>query len=376
MKIIVLGGGLVGKHIAIDLAKDFEVCIADINGENLQEIAINHSIATVQQDLSNANELKKLLTDFDLVVNAVPGFMGFATLKNIIEAGKDVVEIAFSPEDVMALDELAKQHGVTAICDMGVAPGMSNILVGYADHLLDSTADVKIYVGGLPQKREWPFEYKAPFSPIDVIEEYTRPARVVEHGEVVIKEALSEVELLNFEPVGTLEAFNSDGLRSLVNTIDAPDMVEKTLRYPGHAELMKVFRATGFFSQEEIEIKGVKIKAIDFTAKLLFPKWQLEADEPEFTLMKIIVEGKKEGKNTRYTYDLFDKYDEKSQTHSMARTTGYAATAAVRMFAKGLYQQKGVTVPEFIGKHSDCVQFMLKELKERGIVYREKIEFI
>ena len=376
MKIIVLGGGLVGKHMAIDLAKDFEVCIADINGESLEKIATSHSIATVQQDLSDEGELKKLLAGYDLVVNAVPGFMGLATLKSIIEAGKDVVEIAFSPEDVMVLDELAKQHGVTAICDMGVAPGMSNVLVGYVDNLMDSTTDVKIYVGGLPQKREWPFEYKAPFSPIDVIEEYTRPARVVENGKIVIKEALSEVELLNFDPVGTLEAFNSDGLRSLVHTIDAPDMVEKTLRYPGHAELMKVFRATGFFSQEEVEIKGAKIKAIDFTAKLLFPKWKLEADEPEFTLMKIIVEGKKEGNNIRYTYDLFDKFDEESQTHSMARTTGYAATAAVRMFAKGLYQKKGVIVPEFIGKHPDCVEFLLKELKERKIEYRKKVEFI
>lgn len=374
MKIIVLGCGLVGKPMAIDLAPDFDVTVADISAANLNKTGKNHGIKTIQQDLSNKVELSALLKDFDLVVNAVPGFMGFETLRTIIEAGKDVVEIAFSPEDVLLLDDLARQNGVTAICDMGVAPGMSNVLIGHITGMMDKTEKVRIYVGGLPKKRTWPFEYKAPFSPIDVIEEYTRPARVVENGKVVIKEALSEVELMSFDPVGTLEAFNSDGLRSLVHTIDAPDMVEKTLRYPGHAELMKAFRATGFFSQESIDVKGQKIRPIDLTAKLLFPKWELGIEEAELTIMQVMIEGIKEGKQMRYTYDLYDEYDPQTKTHSMARTTGYAATAAVRMLAEGLYHQKGVSVPEFIGKHPDCVQFILERLKERGIEYKEKIE--
>ncbi len=374
MQVIVLGGGLVGRPMAIDLAPDFEVTVADINPANLQKIDPQHGIKTIQQDLSNKAELTELLKNYDLVINAVPGFMGFETLRTIIEAGKNVVEIAFSPEDVTELDALAKEKGVTAICDMGVAPGMSNVLIGHISSRMEKTEKVQIYVGGLPKKRSWPFEYKAPFSPIDVIEEYTRPARVVENGKEVIKEALSEVELMNFSPVGTLEAFNSDGLRSLVHTIDAPDMVEKTLRYPGHAAMMKVLRETGFFSQQAIDVKGQKVRPIDLTAKLLFPKWELGDEEPELTIMQVIIEGKLDGKSIRYTYDLYDEYNPETKTHSMARTTGYAATAALRMFAAGLFKEKGVFVPEAIGKNADCVHFILDRLKERGIEYVERVE--
>ncbi|KAA3633717.1 MAG: saccharopine dehydrogenase [Bacteroidetes bacterium] len=376
MRIIVLGAGLVGRPMAIDLAPEFDVTIADISNENLERIDPGSGIKTVCQDLSEKTALTNLISDFDLVINAVPGFMGFETLRTVIEAGKDVVEIAFSPEDVMELDELAKQNGVTAICDMGVAPGMSNVLIGHVSNMMEQTEKVRIYVGGLPKRRTWPFEYKAPFSPIDVIEEYTRPARVVENGEEVIKEALSEVELLTFDAVGTLEAFNSDGLRSLVHTIDAPDMVEKTLRYPGHAAMMKVFRETGFFSQDSVDVRGQKVRPIDLTAKLLFPKWELGAEEPELTIMQVIIEGVENGKRMRYTYDLYDEYDPETKTHSMARTTGYAATSAVRMFAEGLFTQKGVFVPEFIGKDSKCVEFILACLKERGIEYVERVEEI
>jgi saccharopine dehydrogenase-like NADP-dependent oxidoreductase len=274
------------------------------------------------------------------------------------------------------LHELAIENDVTVISDIGVAPGMSNLLVGYIDHLLDKTEKAVIYVGGLPKVRTWPYEYKAVFSPVDVIEEYTRPARYIENGMEVIKPALSEPELLNFEGVGTLEAFNSDGLRSLATTIDAPNMIEKTLRFPGHIEIMRIFRETGFFSQEEIEVNGVKVKPLDFTAKLLFPKWKLQEGEEDITIMKIIVEGVKDNKRLRYTYDLLDSYDPETKVHSMARTTGYTATMALRMLMKGLYKRKGVSAPEFIGRQPECVEFMLKGLEERGVVYKETVKEI
>lgn len=369
MQVIVLGGGLIGKHMAIDLAKDFKVTIADIKPKDDVSLPPEMNIAYLQTDLSQAENVKNAVHPFDIVVNAVPGFMGYQTVKSIIEAKKNIIDIAFSPENILELDQLAKDNGVVVISDIGVAPGMSNLLVGYADYLLDTTTAVKIYVGGLPKKRSWPFEYKAGFSPIDVIEEYTRPARVVENGEIVIKEALSEIEHLDFEKIGTLEAFNSDGLRSLLYTIDAPNMSEKTLRYPGHAELMKVFRHTGFFSQDSIEVNGTPVKIIDFTSKLLFPKWQLKEDEGEFTIMKIIVEGLSNGEKEIYTFDLYDENDIDSHTHSMARTTGYTATAALRMLAEHRYTKQGVSVPEHIGKHPQSVQFILKELHKRKVKF-------
>ena len=378
MRIIVLGCGLVGGPMAVDLSKEtyFNVTVADINRDTLDKIEKEHGISTIQADLSDPGRISELVKDYDMVLNAVPGFMGFRTLKAIIDAGRNVIDIAFFPEDLFELDNLAKEKGVIAISDIGVAPGMSNVLIGYVDHLLDKTEKAITYVGGLPKVREWPFEYKAVFSPADVIEEYTRPARYIENGIEIIKPALSDPELLKFEGIGTLEAFNSDGLRSLAETIDAPYMIEKTLRYPGHIEIMRILRETGFFGKEKIKVGGAQISPLEFTSKLLFPKWKLEEGEEDITVMKVIVEGQKDNKNFRYTYDLFDTYDPITKVHSMARTTGYTATMAMRMVAKGLYTKKGVSAPEFIGKHKNCVNFLLEGLKERGVIYKELIEEI
>lgn len=375
MKIIVLGAGLVGGPMVIDLAKEenFQVSAVDVDKEALDRLEKQCPVSTIREDLSDPERVKTLVKDYDMVVNAVPGFMGFKTLQAIIEAGKDVVDIAFFPEDPFLLDELAQENGVTAIVDCGVAPGMSSVLIGHVDQLLDKIDTALIYVGGLPEVREWPYEYKAVFSPFDVIEEYVRPARYVENGVLVTRPALSDPELLDFPGIGTLEAFNSDGLRTLAKTIDAPNLKEKTLRYPGHIEKMAVLRETGFFSQEEIAVNGSKIRPLDLTAKLLFPKWKLKEGEVDITVLQVIIAGKKEGKDVRYIYDLFDKYDPATKTTSMARTTGYTATVAVRMLAKGLFDRKGICPPEYIGKHKECVDFMLAGLEKRGITYHRTV---
>ena len=350
IKVIVLGGGLVGGPMSFDLAKDRdkEVTVADINAEVLQKFSSNGTIKTIEADLGNTNKLRELIQPYDLVLSAVPGFMGFKTLQTIIEAGKNVIDIAFFPEDLFALDKLAKEKEVIAISDIGVAPGMSNVLIGYAASQLTTVEKAITYVGGLPKLREWPFEYKAGFSPVDVIEEYTRPARYIKNGKEVTMPALSEPELMNFEGIGTLEAFNSDGLRSLAKTIKGEYMIEKTLRYPGHIEIMRILRETGFFDAKPINVDGHQIKPIDFTSKLLFPKWKLKEGEADITIMKVIVEGKVDAKTKRFEYDLYDEYDAASGVHSMARTTGYTATMALRMLASGLYQQKGVSAPELL----------------------------
>ncbi len=376
MNVLVLGCGLVGRPMAIDLAneKSFNVTVADLNKKNLGRIPSNLPIKKIEKDISKPDQLKSLLKDFDIVVNAVPGFMGFNTLKEIIKAKKNVVDIAFFPENPFELDELAKQNNVTAVVDCGVAPGMSNILIGYVDSILDKTETVLIYVGGLPVVREYPYEYKAGFSPIDVIEEYTRPARYIENGKLVIRPALSDPEFINFDEVGTLEAFNSDGLRTLADTLTAPNMKEKTLRYPGHIEKMRVLRESGFFSQEEIQVNGVKIKPVDFTSKLLFPMWELKDGDEEFTVMKVIVEGEKDKKKIRYTYNLLDRHDKKTNVHSMARTTGYTATTVVRLLSKSLFDRKGICPPEYIGQKPECVDFVLNGLKDRGVIYHKVVE--
>jgi lysine 6-dehydrogenase len=378
MKILVLGAGLVGGPMAIDLARngEFEVTSADLSNEALLRLAGINGIKTVQADLDNAETLKSLVREHDLVISAVPGFMGFRTLERIIECGKNVVDIAFFPEDMFLLDAKAREMNVTAICDIGVAPGMSNVLIAYGASKLDTLEKGITYVGGLPVIRTWPFEYKAVFSPIDVIEEYTRPARYIDGGRLVVREALSDPELLEFPNIGTLEAFNSDGLRTLATTIKGDYMIEKTLRYKGHIEKMAVLRDTGFFSKEPILINGVMISPLEFTSKLLFPKWKLQEGEEDLTVMQVITEGLKNGVRERYTWDLYDRFDKVTGIHSMARTTGYTATAVARLLAEGLYTRKGVSAPEYLGNDATVVNYLLDRLKERGVVYNEKHEII
>lgn len=376
MNVMVLGAGLVGAPMAMDIALDsgFKVCVSDIDDKALDKLADHKNIKTIKADLSDENELKYLVRDYPLIINAVPGFMGFQTLKMLIEEGKNVVDIAFFPEDPLELDELARKNGVTVLVDCGVAPGMSNILTAYARSQMDACESAVIYVGGLPEKREWPWEYKAVFSPADVLEEYIRPAYFVVNGKLVKRAALSDPEYVDFPEVGTLEAFNTDGLRTLAKTMDIPNMKEKTLRYPGHIEKIKVLRESGFFSQDKIMIQGVEISPLDFTSTLLFPKWKLDKGEADLTVMKIQVKGIKDGQAVQYTYDLLDRYDDQTGIHSMARTTGYTATAITRLLAKGLYQRPGVSPPEYLGKETECVDFIFNELKQRGIFYRKTIQ--
>jgi saccharopine dehydrogenase-like NADP-dependent oxidoreductase len=272
------------------------------------------------------------------------------------------------------LDRIAKDHDVTCVVDCGVAPGMGNIILGYHNERME-ISNYKCVVGGLPKTREWPYEYKAVFSPIDVIEEYIRPARYIENNTLVIKEALSDPEHLFFENVGTLEAWNSDGLRSLLKTMpDIPNMIEKTMRYPGSIEYLRVLRESGYFSYEPVEINGQMIRPIDMTAKLLFPKWQLKPGEEDMTIMRIIIEGKENSVYKRYTYDLFDSFDNKTNTLSMARTTGYTCCAAAHLVANGLYREKGVCPPEFLGKDEKDFSFILNYLKERNVIYKLNVE--
>ena len=287
-KIIVLGAGLVGGVIAKDLAKKHKVTSVDISKKNLNKI---DGIDKICADISNTKILQDLIKEFDLVIGAVPGFMGYKMMKDVIKAGKNIVDISFYPEDPFQLDKLAKDNNVIAVMDCGVAPGMGNIIFGYHDLNMKIT-DYECLVGGLPERREWPYEYQAVFSPIDVIEEYIRPARYVQNNQIIIKEALSDAELIAFDEIGTLESWNSDGLRSLIKTMThVPNMIEKTLRYPGCIEYLKVLRSSGFFSYKEIEVNGNKIRPIDMTAKLLFPKWKMENGDKDFTIMRIIIKG-------------------------------------------------------------------------------------
>ena len=259
---------------------------------------------------------------------------------------------------------------MTAIVDCGVAPGFDNLLLGYYNEKLKLT-DFECLVGGLPKLKKWPFYYKAPFAPSDVIEEYTRPARYVENGNLIIRDALSDPEYVEFDKVGTLESFNSDGLRSIIFTMPhIKNRKEKTLRYPGHIEYIRVLKESGFFNTSKIQVGGAEISPRDFTCKILFDDWKLGETEEEITVMRISLKGQNaEGITEEVVCNLYDEFCTETQTSSMARTTGYTGTAAANLILAGLFTEKGVFPPELIGKHESCFNYIFNYLKERNINY-------
>lgn len=372
-RIVVLGTGMVGSAIAADLAKQHDVTCIDNSEAALHFAASRANVQTFQQDLTDTPLLRHLVNNYDLVINATPGHMGFEVLKTVIDTGRSVVDISFFPENPLLLDDMAKQRGVTVMVDMGVAPGMGNVLLGHHDESM-VVQSFECLVGGLPKVRRWPFMYKAPFSPVDVIEEYMRPARLKINGELVIRPALSDREWVEFTEVGTLEAFNTDGLRSLLTTMShIPDMTEKTLRYPGHVELIQALKQTGFFDEQPISLGDCQISPLSFTSAMLKNEWQLVAGEAEFTIMRVSIRGEEGGRPRTYQYHLYDEYDPRTDTSSMARTTGYTCCAAAMLILDERFTDPGVFAPEQVGKWDDCFDYIMAYLSQRGVNYRQEM---
>ena len=366
--IIVLGGGLVGSVIARDLAKNHHVTVAEVSEERRNYLN-TLNLKTVHLDACKAGAIHQLVKDYDLVVGALPGHLGFNAAKEILEAGKNLVDISFFPEDVFLLDDIAKRNHCVAVFDCGVAPGMGNIILGHHHHR-EKVIRYSCLVGGLPVVRQWPWEYRAVFSPADVIEEYTRPARYVQNSQIVIREALSDTESVHFDGIGTLESWNSDGLRTLIQTMpDVPDMIEKTLRYPGCVEYLKVLRAGGFFSKDAIEVNGQTIRPLDVTSALLFPQWKLKPGEEDYTVMRIEIDVNHNGEISTYTYNLLDRFDKAQGIISMARTTGYTCNAVAELIIDGTYSRIGVSPPEYIGETETGFERVVQYLKERNVNY-------
>jgi saccharopine dehydrogenase-like NADP-dependent oxidoreductase len=376
-RIAVLGCGLVGAAIARDLSgeSDFDVTVADASEEALVRLEKQAAVRTRTADLGRPAEIATFVSEADAVVGALPGRLGFAMLEAVIAAGKPIADISFSPEDLLSLDALAREKGVTAVVDCGVSPGISNLAVGRAAAALDEVDEVTIFVGGLPADRHRPFGYAIVFSATDVIEEYTRPARVVENGRVVTREALSEVETIEVPGIGTLEAFLTDGLRTLLSTVRARSMKEKTLRYPGHADAMRALRDGGFFETRAVDVGGVSVSARGVTEKLLSRAWRLSEGEEEFTVLRVAASGRSgNGVRRRYAFELLDRTSRESGMTSMARTTGFPCAIAATMLARGQYRAPGVRPLEMLAADPAASGQLLEALRSRGLAWTERWE--
>ncbi len=375
MRVLVLGAGMVGSVAAADLAATpgFEVTVADAGKESLAR-ALRRSggrVRTLQADAGSAKKAAALVarTKAEIVLGALPSRFGFDVMRGVIGTGRPYVDISFMPEDFREHDALARRAGVPVVADCGVAPGMSNLLAGWAARTLDRCDAIEILVGGLPRERHWPWQYKAPFSHHDVIEEYVRPSRVVEGGKVVVKDALSEPELVTIPGLGTLEAFYTDGLRSLADTLKVPTMREKTMRWPGHAELMRTLRHLGLFSHEPVQVGDARVRPIDLTAKLLFPHWTYEEGESDVTVMTVRAWGMRGGREVRLAWTLHDELDPSTGFPSMSRTTAFPATSVLRLIAAGRIRKPGVHAPEMLASMPGIVDAVLADQRARGVKY-------
>ncbi|MCK6684743.1 MAG: saccharopine dehydrogenase NADP-binding domain-containing protein [Thermoanaerobaculia bacterium] len=377
-KIAVLGTGLVGSLIARDLAGDsrFEILAVDRSETALAALSGYPRLSTLRADLASPSEVAKIIEPVDAVVGAVPGFLGASVLRTVIECHKPVADIAFSKEDPFLLDGLAREKGVPAVVDCGVSPGLSNLAAGRAAADFDETESIRIFVGGLPFPRVWPYEYRIVFSATDVVEEYVRPARTIRNGRIVILPALSEVELIDIPEIGTLEAFLTDGLRTLLATVPARQLEEKTLRYPGHAEKMRMLRDTGFFSEDRIRVGGASVSPREVTERLLFESWKRPAGEEEFVALRVVCTGSQDGVRLKRTFGLFDRTDRETGETSMARTTGFPPAVIVGLLTAGSHIEPGIHPLEDLGKDPELYDAITSGLREKGLSFTETVEEI
>jgi len=365
---------MVGSAMARDLGLRHQVLCADRSSAALATLAGAEGVSTQELDCQDAAALRAVAQQQDLVVCAVPGFLGYATLQTLLQAGKPIADISFFPEEALDLQEQALAAEVAVVTDIGVAPGLDNLILGWHDAQM-TVHRFECLVGGLPEARTWPWLYKAPFSPMDVVEEYLRPARLMEQGKIVVKPALSEPSFVEFAGVGTLEAFNTDGLRSLLRTMaHIPDMAERTLRYPGHREMALALRESGFLDDTPLGEGEQAFLPREVTSKMLFREWKLEPGEAELTVMRVTVEGEEDGQQVRHIWDLDDRTDPATGTSSMARTTGYTCTGMVEAMLQGKWNRPGISPGELLGREEGLFAFVREHLAARGVTLEHRVE--
>jgi len=372
MKILVVGCGKVGSEIARDLAASSEVdslVAMDASPQNLKLLRkrVPMKIQTVRLSISQKNRLHGLLRKVDLVCGALPGRLGFELISETVKAGRDIVDISYTPRDAFLLQRKAKEVGCRVVPQCGVAPGFTNMCVGDASGRMEKMTSVEIFVGGLPERPEPPLNYRIVFSIEDVVNEYSRPVQIIEEGNRKKVDALSGRGHISFPGVGKLEYFLTDGLGSLPRSYPKTrEMHEFTLRYPGHADMMSTLRVLGFFEREPVKIDGVEAEPRRLTIELL--RGAMSQGSPEdFLALRVDVKGVSRGKKIHLRYQLLDHYNRRSGVSAMARTTAYPCTSVALLMGRGEIKGNGIVTPEGIAQDERLFQFVLGRLAERGV---------
>ena len=333
----VLGGGLVGRFVACTLCERGHT-VRVVDTEILTNIPTG--IETIQAPVE-LETLPNLVAGFDVVVNCLPGRIGDIIRSELLSIeGMSVADLAFTSEDPIKYDDLAKNHGSRLIYDVGIAPGLSNAILMDAQCRMGSLSSARIWVGGNPQQPDEEWSYMAPFSPSDVIEEYTRPARIRRNGNNVTEPALSQRHLVKVPGYGEMEAFLTDGVRSLLDTIDSEELLEYTVRWPGHID---------------------RYLSGDDTEEELIAAWKFDFDRPEFTWLAVEIDTN----NGTERWDIIDEGS--AQWSSMARTTGLVTVEVAEMLADGTISEPGVMPPEHLGRDPMLLHRLVDAMQKEGV---------
>ncbi len=376
MRAAVVGLGRVGWAAALDLYDRLtgrDLLLIDSSEERLREVTRQlKGVETRVVDASDVSSLARALRDVDVVVGALPGRFGRNSWLAAIEAGVDLVDISYSPDDPLTVSLQAAEAGVTIVPDAGVAPGLSNMLAGRAYARLEGrVSELTIYVGAVPERPDNPLGYTVTWSPEDLIEEYTRPARVIRRGRLESLPALSEVERIEIEGVGEMEAFLTDGLRTMLKTLrGVENMEEKTLRWPGHAEKVILLRELGFLDNRPVRIGSQEVEPAKLTAELF--KEKLGGQCRDLVVLLARARGSSAEGMTTLEYRVIDRYDDSMGMTALARTTAFTATAVASLLADGRVPGPGVVPPEALGMDPDLMTSVAEWLAWRGIAIHEK----
>jgi lysine 6-dehydrogenase len=381
MRMLVLGAGLQGSACAYDLLQNPEVSqvrLADLRFDHLPDFLKPLSgprLIPTTLDVRDREAVLAVMRESDAVMSAIPYYFNLALAECAVEAGVHFCDLGGNTEIVFQQKELADRavaKGITIVPDCGVAPGMVNILAEYGIRQLDSVESVRIYVGGLPQEPEPPLDYQVVYSLEGVLDYYTTRSWVLRDGQRTQVTALSEREPIEFpEPVGTLEAFHTaGGLSTMAFRYEGkiPVMEYKTLRYPGHAEIMQTIREIGLLDLEPVEVKGVMVAPRDLFVTVVGPKLTKPKGK-DLLALRVVVRGKKGGRPAERRFDLVDRYDEKHGISAMMRTTGYSLSITGQMQARGEVQPPGVWTPD------ECMpaEAYIAALRARGIELKETV---
>lgn len=375
MTFVVLGGGVQGSAAAYDLLRDDaveRVVLADLNVKAVPPFLAPYAgdrLEVHQVDASSESAVRPLLEGATGVLCALPYFFNFAMARLAVSAGAHYTDLGGNTEIVgrqRTLHDEARARGVSVVPDTGLAPGMVNILAEEGIRSMGTVDSVRIWVGGIPQNPRPPLDYQIVYSLEGVLDYYVTPATVLRDGRKTQVEALSGLETVEFpDPPGTLEAFYTGGGISTM-----PDRYEgrvrtmeyKTLRYPGHARIMRAVRELGLLDDQEVEVNGARVSPRKLFIRQATPVLTNPGGD-DLVAARVQISGAKDGAPRTALYEVHDVQDPATGITAMARTTGFSLSITALMQARGQVATAGVGTPDEVVPASEYVA----ELRQRGI---------